>query len=263
LNEQGNRGLVAHLSLAQRLAREPAELVAMFTRSLAQFARYSNPTQFFHEGELFGELIAAAGEPIAGACALVPSPPPARISHTVHFAQWLRATGDCRVAGMPELAFGYIDRELDCLRTRPGQPLEDGTPSKRAIVLDLLLENRMDSTPIVAELKIRKDEDALYGLIQCLCAATHLVTVSQLARLRNVYGLTSVLRNSGPYLDLYIILFEPEVKGKWPMVLRQTLAVRDGLMKQAPITSMIRRIEFLHAALGKTGLEFTLAEQIL
>jgi hypothetical protein len=82
--------------------------------------------------------------------------------------------------------------------------LEDGTPSKRAIVLDLLLENRMDSTPIVAELKIRKDEDALYGLIQCLCAATHLVTVSQLA---NVYGLTSVLRNSGPYLDLYIILF--------------------------------------------------------
>jgi hypothetical protein len=69
LSESGNRGLVAHLTLAQRLSREPAELVELFTRRLEQFARYSNPTQFFHEGELSGERIAAAGEPIAGACA--------------------------------------------------------------------------------------------------------------------------------------------------------------------------------------------------
>jgi hypothetical protein len=263
LNELGNGGLVAHLTLAQRLAREPDELVEMFMLSLAQFARYSNPTQFFHEGELFAGEIAAAGKPIARACAPVPYPPPATISRSVHFAQWVCATGNCGVAGVPELAFGYVDRELDCLRTSPGKLLEDGNWSKRAMVLDLLLENRMDSTPIVAELKIRKDEDALYGLIQCLCAAAHLVTASQRARLRNVYGLTSVLSNSGPYLDLYVIFFEPEMKGLWPRVLRQTLAVRDGIMKQAPVTSMIRRIEFLHAALGTTGLEFTLAEQIL
>jgi hypothetical protein len=264
LNEQGNRGLVAHLTVAQRLARDPTNLAEKFTRSLAQFERYSNPTQFFHEGELFPGEIAAAGKPIARACALVPpAPPPARISHTVDFARWVHATGTCGVAGVPGLTFGYIDRELDCLRTSPGQPLEDGKPSKRAIVLDLLLEDRMDSTPIVAELKIRNDEDALYGLIQGLCAAAHLVTASQRARLRNVYGLTSVLRNSGPYLDLYVILFEPEVKGLWPSVLRETLVVRDGIMKQAPITSMIRRIEFLHAAQGKTGLGFTLAKQIL
>jgi hypothetical protein len=140
--------------------------------------------------------------------------------------------------------------------------LEDGTQSKRALVLDLLLENKIDAIPILAELKIRKDEDALYGLIQGLSAAAHLVTASQRTRLRNVYGLTSVLRNDGPYLDLYVIFFEPEVKGLWPDVLRETLDVRDGLMKQAAITSMIRRMEFLHAALGKTGLEFTLAKQI-
>ena len=146
----------------------------MFTRSLAQFARYSNPTQFFHEGELFAGEIADAGKPIARACASVPYPPPARISHTVHFAQWVVETRDCSVAGVPELAFGYIDRELDCLRTK----LQDshwkmGRPSKRAIVLDLLLENSTDSTPIMAELKIRNDEDALYGLIQCLSFLPH------------------------------------------------------------------------------------------
>ena len=55
-----------------------------------------------------------------------------------------------------------------------------------AIVLNLLLKNRMDSTPIVTELKIRNDEDALYGLIQCLCASAHLVTASEHARLRNI-----------------------------------------------------------------------------
>ena len=261
LSKPCNRGLAAHLTLAQRLVQEPAELVALFTRSLAQFARYSNPTQFFHEGELSGERVALAGEPVTGACALVSSPPQAEISRTVHFAQWVRAMGNCEVDGRPELTFGYIDRELDCLRTSPGQLLEDGTQSKRALVLDLLLQNKTDTTPILAELKIREDEDALYGLIQCLSAAAHLATASQQTRLRNVYGVASALTNGGPYLDLYVIFFEPEVKGLWPSVLRETLALRDELMKQAPITSVIRRIEFLHASLGNTGLEFTLAEQ--
>src|SRR5438876_1687639 len=113
-----------------------AELVALFTRSLAQFARYSNPNQFFHEGELAGGRISAAGEPIAGACALVISPPSAEISRTVHFAQWVRATENCEVPGRPELAFRYVDRELDGLHMSPGQLLEDGTQSKRALVLD-------------------------------------------------------------------------------------------------------------------------------
>src|ERR1051326_3011461 len=87
LSDPGNRGLEARLALAQRLAREPAELVELFTRSLAQFACYSNPTQFFHEGQLAEGQIAVAGEPIADACALVITPPPGEISRTVHFAQ--------------------------------------------------------------------------------------------------------------------------------------------------------------------------------
>ena len=100
-------------------------------------------------------------------------------------------------------------------------------------------------------------------LIQCLCAAAQLVTPSQRMRLRNVYGFTSALRNSGPYLDLCVIFFEPEAKGLWANVLSETLAMRDGLMKQAPIAGVIRRIEFLQPPLGKTGLEFTLAKRIL
>src|SRR5881392_296505 len=82
LSESGNCGLVAHLALAKRLAQDPAELVALFALSVAQFARYSNPKQFFHEGELASGQIAAPGEPVAAACASVTSPPPAEISRT-------------------------------------------------------------------------------------------------------------------------------------------------------------------------------------
>ena len=50
--------------------------------------------------------------------------------------------------------------------------------------------------------------------------------------------------------------------GLWPSVLRETLVVRDGLMKEAPVASMFRRMEFLLAAQGKAGLEFTPAESL-
>ena len=44
LGESGNCGLAAHLALAQRLTRDPAELIEMFTRSLAQFALFESDT---------------------------------------------------------------------------------------------------------------------------------------------------------------------------------------------------------------------------
>ena len=201
------------------------------------------------------------GEPVSGACAPVNSCHPERILRTIDFAEWICNLGACQVNDRPDLNFNYIDREIDCLRTSPGQLLENGTWSKRAVVLDLLLKNNADGTPILAELKIRDDEDAFYGLIQCLCAAAHLVTASQRKRLRNVYGLTSQLRNSGPYLDLYVIFFEPKVRGLWPEVLKETLALRESLMKQPTITDHIRHIEFLNAALVENRVEFSVAEQ--
>jgi hypothetical protein len=178
-------------------------------------------------------------------------------------ARWAKAAGVCSVAGDPPLAFRYVDRELDCMRTAPGRPLEDGTDSKRAIVLDLLLEDVTDGTPILAELKIRKDKDALYGLIQVLAAAAHLVTAAQRTRLRNVYGLTAAERRGGPYLDLYVVFFEPAVKGEWVTVLKHTLELRDALLAESAVATLVRQIEFLHAELGSDGLEFERADALV
>ena len=266
LKEPGDSGKVAAVNFAKQLITSPDDLVAPFTRSVAQFSRYHNPRQFFHKGELTAdEPVAAPGSPIARACAPVDPPPPLppKIRRTPDFARWAKASGNATVSGDPQLSFRYLDRELDCMRTEPGQPLEDGTPSKKALLLDLLYEDLDDGTPILAELKIRKDENPLYGLIQVLAAAAHLVTAAQRARLRNVYGLTAALpRTGGPYLDLYVIFFNPEVKGEWVTVLRHTLALRDVLLKHSAIKPLIRRIEFLHATKGPNGLRYSRADSL-
>ena len=260
LREPDNRGLSAHLCKVRQFSKDPAALAGLFERSLEQFAGYSNPKQFFHAGEISGECTDLADSPVPRACAPLGGPPPERISRTIDFAQWAYKLGVCEVAALPELAFGYIDRELDCLRKSPGQRLENGTPSKRALVLDLLLKNTVDSTPILAELKIQADEDAFYALIQCLCAAVHLMSEPQRKRLRSVYGLTSLMKESGPYLDLYLFFVEPRKTGEWPVVLSETLKLRDQLLQQPSIAGTIRRIEFLEARLTNNMLEFARME---
>ena len=260
LRKPGHRGLSAHLSEVRQFSKDPAGLAGLVERSMKQFARYSNPKQFFHAGEISAECTNLADSPVPGACAPLGGPPPEKIERTIDFAQWASRLDVCEVAALPELAFEYIDRELDCLRTSPGQLFEDGTPSKRALVLDLLLNNKVDATPILAELKIRADEDAFYALIQCLCAAVHLISQPQRERLRSVYGLTSLNKDCGPYLDLYIIFVEPRKTGEWPVVLGETIKLCDQLLKQPVVAGIIRRIEFLEATLTDNMLEFARAE---
>ena len=262
LHETGKAGLQARGRLGEQLRARPDDLAARFALSVAQFSRYYNPRQFFHAGELADGEFAREGVPLPHACAPVAQPPPRDVQRTVHFAQWAKAAGVAAVASDPPLEFRYVDRELDCMRSAPGQPLEDGTPSKEALRLDLLLEDARDGTPILAELKIRRDEDALYGLIQVLAAGAHLVTAAQRVRLRNVYGMTRALRTGGPYLDLFLIFFEPDVKGEWITVLRHALALRDALLALGAVATLIRRIEFLHATLGADGLRLSRADEL-
>ena len=138
---RGQSGLTAHEALAKDWCENPRKLAVPFLLSVAQFSRYSNDQQSFHEGPL------------------APDHPETDSTRTADFAGWLKTSETWPVDEAPELAFRYLDRELDCMRTSPGVNLEDGTPSKMALKLDLLLANAGDGTPIVAELKLRKDED--------------------------------------------------------------------------------------------------------
>lgn len=264
LAASGQRGLTAHLALAEDWCTNPRKLAVPFLLSVAQFGRYSNDREFFHDGALAPDAPAASrGVPAPGACAPVPAPPPAAIERTVHFASWLDTSETCPVDEAPELAFRYVDRELDCMRTSTSVNLEDGTPSKKALLLDLLLANASDDTPIITELKICDDEDALYGLVQALAAAAVLVTAAQRTRLRNVYSLDAALRNGGPYVDIYVIFFKPPRTGTWPRILERSLMLAEGLLAQPEVSALVRRIEFLHAEHEVVGLTFGRASRLL
>ena len=243
LSTIGSRHLTAHLALAESFARRPDQLSARFALSVAQFSRYRNVDQPFHD---------------KGPYAALPVSPPGTISRTIDFAAQLSARRRWSVAEHPELAFGYVDREPDCMRTNPGQPLEDGTPSKKAIVADLLLRDSNDGTPIVAELKIKADEDAFYGLIQALAAAAHLVTASQRLRLHNVYGYP-LGTTGGPYLDVYVILFQHPMKGTRLAILDRAKEIRYALLETGSVNTLVRRIEFLHCDLVEGSIRFEAA----
>jgi hypothetical protein len=262
LHEPQCRGLQAHLALAQHFRARPDELAARFAVSVGQFSRYSNPRQFFHRGALSPKQEPTAPRtPAPGACAPLPARAHA-IERTVQFAACASRAGELRLGDTgPQLR--YVDRELDCLRTEPGVRLDDGSLSKRAIVLDLLLEDLETATPVFAELKIGGDEDAFYGLIQALAAAVHLVTPAQRLRLRNVYGLSGATRNIGPYADVYVIFVAPKLVGSWPELLEETFALRDSLLEQPAIASFVRRIEFAHAYLAENSLHLEPAELLL
>lgn len=257
LAASGKKGLTAHLALAEDWCRNPRKLAVPFLLSVAQFSRYSNDREFFHDGALDPDAPRAErGVPASGACAPVPAPPPAAIERTVHFASWLNTSESWPVDEAPELAFRYVDRELDCMRTGISVNLEDGTPSKKALLLDLLLANASDDTPIVAELKLGKDQNPLYGLVQALAATAVLVTAAQRTLLRNVYGLDAALRNGGPYVDIYVIFLEPPRTGTWPRILECSLALAEGLLAQPEVSALVRRIEFLEAEHDVDGLTF-------
>lgn len=248
LAARGQSGLTAHEALAKDWCENPRKLAVPFLLSVAQFSRYGNDQQSFHDGPLAPEWTAETD---------------ANRYTTAHFASWLDTSEPWSVDDAPELAFRYVDRELDCMRTSPGVNLEDGTPSKMALKLDLLLANADDGTPIVAELKIRKDQNPFYGLVQALAATAVLVTAAQRARLRNIYGLDAALRIGGPYVDVYVILSEPPRTGKWTPILERSLVLADRLVAQPEVSALVRRIEFLHAEGGPDGLMFGRASQLL
>ncbi len=82
------------------------------------------------------------------------------------------------------------------MRTSTTQLLDDGMPSKRALVLDLLLA-QSDGTPLLTELKIKKDTHPVCALVQALAAAAHPVTPAQRNRLENCYSEKVALPRAG------------------------------------------------------------------
>ena len=223
------RGLTAGEKYGKRLLAAPEELASVFLLSVAQFSRYSNISEAFHDGPVAPAFDAQHGR---------------EIKYTVDVAKRLADASSRTVSGPDGFEFEYIDRELDVMRTSSSQPLDDGSPSKRALLLDLLLR-RADGTPILAELKIGKDTHPVYALVQVLAAAAHLVTPMQRIRLAKCYGPEVEVPAAGPYLELAVLLVDKPMTGKAASMLADAQELASALVDTAQLRGFIRAFHFL------------------
>lgn len=172
--------------------------------------------------------------------------PPAR---TEHFAERLWRPTTWKVGdGETGLDFHYVDREI--VTARNGKAIAAIVDDERRLErLDLLLCNSTDRTPILAELKIRRDENAFYGLIQGLAHVAQLQSKSQRKRLSKVY--TDYFPTTPEQLDLYVILFERPTKGKPKALLEQAQQLAPHLVKSIAV---LRRVAFIEAEPEGSGI---------
>lgn len=223
------RGLTEGAKYGKRLLAAPEELASLFSLSVAQFSRYANIDETFHDGPL-----APAFGPKHGQA----------VTHTVDVAKRLADAAGRTVEGAGGFDFAYVDRELDVMRTDTTQLLDDGSISKRALVLDLLLSHE-DGTPILTEVKIGQDTHPIYALVQVLAAAAHLVTPAQRTRLAKCYGATVSVPQVGPYLDLALLLIDKPAVGKGATMLPDAQELASALLSTGHVSGLIRAIHFL------------------
>jgi hypothetical protein len=137
----------------------------------------------------------------------------------------------------------YVDREPDCLRTSATHFFK-GLPvtTREAVLPDLLLAHP-DGFPILAEVKVKNDANAVYALVQVLAAAAHLVTPSQRIRLGAQYNRLKV--PDGPCLDLFVLLHDPPQSGTAPRLAEAARQLAGELLEDAAVAKHIRCIRFL------------------
>jgi hypothetical protein len=159
------------------------------------------------------------------------------------------------------LDFIYLDREILATRTTKLSRQPGFEPPDHAMRLDVLLASN-DGVPIVGEIKVKRDRDLAYALIQALACVSVLATGHQRTRLQTHYGehLTSVPASGPPRFDVYLISVARTGRATYLGELDRTARyLASELLAQPTIAAVVRRIAMIDARL--TNGEFTLSAQ--
>ena len=233
------------LALARLYAGEGTKrLVQRFQRSCELVAKYPMNLEPFHGRTARGEA-ETLGLPKAVD----------EIERTEDIAAHLVGDELHRVANDATLNFGYLDREIFALR----HTAADGwrAPARR---IDLLLASE-DGFPIVGELKIGSDKPTFFALIQALMYATELSSRLQRERLEGNYKRLlehgPLLAADGPFLDIYLIAFQPPERGLFrDDAFAASAEICSKLIAEPAINSVIRRFAYLEVVPDHGGLTF-------
>jgi len=162
------------------------------------------------------------------------------------------------VADRPDLSFYYLDREIIPART---EKAGKGVIESKVISADLLLVNASpdDWTPIVGEIKVRKDENPMLALVQVLTAAAQLSTKRQRKRVRDNYS-DFFGKSAVDLLDVYVVSYSPSKKGKLLDLYKSAVALAGEIHETGSLNQWIRNIEFLEARAEDGQLTFHVAD---
>lgn len=145
-----------------------------------------------------------------------------------------------------------------CERPRTTSP--KGTGDARApFKLDQLLATPDERRPVLAEVKINDDEDAVYALVQVLAAAAYLSSPAQRHCIRLHYGSWLDLPDAGPYFDLRVVLSRDRghpLKGARIECLRQAMSLAATLVRRPEVAAVVRDIAFVESWLEDGRLSF-------
>lgn len=180
------------------------------------------------------------------------------IDGTAHLQALLWRPPRFAVADHPELDFEFVARELTPTSSVRAGEREWLTPdSRRHLSLDALLVNVEDRTPIVAELKVDRDENTELALVQALAAAAQLSSPAQRNRLYGEYRdtLGSVPADR---LDVYVITARAPERGVRPVLAARAHARASALLETGAVDAWVRRIMFLEAQIVSGNLACSL-----
>jgi hypothetical protein len=229
--------------LARAFALCPGKIAKLFDESVHAFGVFNNPDEGF-TGDTEGRSSVQAPEDPRNAKSDVD------VSAVLKERHGNRGT----VEDAQHLNFVVVEREVVPERAT-------GT-GKRGRRIDWLAMNAHDRTPILAELKVGKDKNPFYALVQLLLYAATLSTGSQQTRLRRHFTALNIpepLPDEDQAVqarfDLYIVLVEfPEQLRPFLELARTTAQALAG---EALIASKIRRIACLRANLATSGIRFS------
>lgn len=256
------------LAEARRLVEHPEELASEFATSVKHFASYANLEDHFYPPDRaergFAEEKRTHEEIKTTNDLVLPLKEQKRLAPTeaLNCRREHDAGSEVTAVRARQLACDYVDRELLVQRTTSPARWEDGSPNLGGLRLDVLLADSADRTPIVGELKLPRDMDPVFALVQALACAAHLATIHQYERMRRhlVRGgfpeLTTAPRLDVRVLFLGVLGHQPgqPPKGKYMGDLQSAAeALAPRLLAQDGIRGSVRRIAGLGVTCDRSG----------
>lgn len=147
----------------------------------------------------------------------------------------------------------FVAREFSPLRTT-----EAGAPSSGDGGIDALLasDNEDDrALPIIVEVKSKTDTSTYLGLLQSLTYTSELITPNQRKRLARYYPkqFGNLTAEPGPFADIWIVVEDGKVDSEQ----EATMQIAQEFLKDAKVSSLLRRIIFLKLGPESRKLEFS------